>query len=136
MGTGFSQYVPCLERHADVNVRIEYDANCAFLDKVDHVVGLLKKRSDKKWLDEAKYIKVSTHTQGVAKDKLVVYVDEEIIYSKDLVVANPRNPQPRPSEIGEIVETIFPEYPITRDESASIFKVHSESFKEKRNIEL
>mmetsp|Transcript_22072 Transcript_22072/g.26050 ORF Transcript_22072/g.26050 Transcript_22072/m.26050 type:complete len:87 (+) Transcript_22072:156-416(+) len=79
------------------------------------------------WREHGSYIKIETTSENVIKGQMRVFFNQDEIYSKGPFHAT--NPQPRPSEVGEIIETIFPTYPITPQESKLIFKLHEEQIK-------
>lgn len=125
MGASLSAYVPCLEPNPDIIVRIEYCDSSSFLDKAKHITELLKKRSEKMLLEENKYVKLNIVTEGISKGKMDVFLNDENIFSKK-AISNVKNPQPTPSQIGSLIEDVFPDYHITPEESAAIFKLHNE----------
>lgn len=102
MGATLSQCIPGLEPTPDMIVRIEYCPNSSFLDKAEHLIKLLKLRSEKKSKEESKYVKLIITTDGISKGMMDVFLNDENIFSKK-AISVAKNPQPRPSEVGEII---------------------------------
>jgi hypothetical protein len=74
------------------------------------------------WKESAEYVYVEERLSTI-KGRMVVALDGVVLYQKG--PANIKNPQPTLSEIEELMETLFPEYPYTDIEKAELEKLHA-----------
>ena len=58
------------------------------------------------------------------KGRMQIFVNGSMIYSKGGF--NPSNPQPTPSEAENLIAELFPDLPMTSDESSAFQKLHAE----------
>lgn len=85
--------------------------------------SLLKERSETYWNDEKVHVHIEELVSPI-KGRMVVALDGVILYQKG--PPNMKHPQPTPSEIEELLETLFSEYPFTEEERTQVKDLHAQ----------
>lgn len=104
-------------------IRLEFDHACSFAPKANLLSHSIRDRCDRLWEEDRVHVLYEIRS-APQPSRLEVWLDEAKLYSKG--PPNPSNPQPTPAEMEELIESLFPEYPLSEEETEAIQRLQSE----------